>query len=62
MATIIISKELAKNKTLVAVPRDAYEQFIAWQKKVKSAKTFEPTVAERKSLQRARKNFARGTY
>lgn len=62
MTTIIIPKDLAKNKTLVAVPHEAYEQFIAWQKKIKSTRTFEPTAAEKKSLQRARKNFARGAY
>jgi len=29
-------------------------------KKIKSVKTFKPTQAERKALQRARKNFSNG--
>ncbi len=62
MTIITIPKELAKDKTLIAVPQSVYEEFLAWQRKTKSVKTFKPTAAEKKALARARKNFARGKY
>jgi len=62
MATITVPNELAKSKDLVAVPRNTYEEFLAWLKRIKSAKTFKPTKAELKALARGRKNFARGNY
>ncbi len=62
MTTITIPKALTKDANLVAVPRATYEEFLAWQKRVKSRKTFAPTAAERKVLARARRNFARGRY
>ncbi|OGZ31796.1 MAG: hypothetical protein A3H02_01945 [Candidatus Niyogibacteria bacterium RIFCSPLOWO2_12_FULL_41_13] len=62
MTIITVPKELAKNKELVAVPRGTYEEFLSWQKKIKSAKTFKPTVAEKRALKRARKNYAQGRY
>ena len=62
MQTITIPKELEKNRNLVAVPRTTYAEFLAWQRKVKLRNTFKPTVAEKKALARARKNFARGKF
>ena len=62
MPTIIIPKTLARTRNLVAVPRTTYEEFLTWQKRVKSRKTFAPTVAEQKALTRSRKNFTRGKY
>ena len=62
MATVSIPKELAERRDLVAVPRAEYERFIAWQRRVKSAKTFIPTAAEKKALARARKRRERGEY
>ena len=62
MTTVTIPTALAKDKNLVAVPRATYEEFLAWQRRVKSRKTFAPTAAERRALTRSRKNFARGTY
>lgn len=62
MTTITIPKELHKDKDLVAVPRGTYEEFLAWQKKVKSIKTFKPSASVKRALIRARKNFARGKY
>ena len=59
MATITLPEEFAERKDLVAVPRKTFEEFIAWQKKLKSARTFTPTAAEKKALARARKNRAR---
>lgn len=46
----------------VAVPRKVFEEFLGWQEKVKSVKTFKPTVADKQALARARKNFAKGNY
>lgn len=62
MSTITLPETIAKTGELVAVPRDAYEDFLAWQKRVKSVRTFKPTAAEKKALARARKNLARGDY
>ena len=62
MATITILKEFAQNKDLIAVPRNTYEEFIGWLKKAKSSKTFKPTNADLKAIERARKNFTRGNY
>lgn len=62
MPTITISTELNNKEKLIAVPQTTYEEFLAWQKKIKSAKTFKPTIAEKKSLARARKEFAQGKY
>lgn len=62
MPTITIPKELNANKDLVAVPRHAYEQFLAWQKKTKSVRTFKPTRGELRALTQARKDFREGNY
>lgn len=62
MPTITIPKELHTHKNLIAVPRHAYEEFLLWQKKIKSVKTFKPTLQEKKAIARARKEFAEGKY
>ena len=62
MATAVISKELYENKNLIAVPRDAYEEFLVWQKEIKSVKTFTPTEKDKKLLKKARENYKKGNY
>ena len=62
MATLTIPKEFAERNDLVAVPRETFEQFVAWQKRIKSRKTFVPSAADKKALAKARKNRARGNY
>ena len=62
MTTITISKELKKSKELVTIPRRTYEQFLEWQRKIKSVKTYTPTLAEKRALARARKNLAQGKF
>lgn len=62
MTTITIPKELTKSKDLIAVPRNAYEEFLAWLKQIKLARTFKPTKAELRAILRGRKNFAKGNY
>lgn len=62
MTTITIPKDLASGEKLVAVPHKIYEEFLVWQKKYKSAKTFKPTSSEKKSLSRARNNFRKGEF
>lgn len=62
MPTITIPKELNTHNDLVAVPRRAYEEFLMWQKKMKSIKTFTPTLREKKALALARKEFAEGKF
>ena len=62
MTTITIPKELTRSRDLVAVPKQAFEEFSAWQKKTKSTKGFTPTVSEKKALIKARKNFSQGKY
>ena len=62
MTTITIPKEITKNKKLVAVPSQMYEEFLAWQKKAKSSRTFKPTASEKKALTKARMNFKEKKY
>lgn len=62
MTTITISKELIKKNDLIAVPRDIYEEFLDWQKKMKSVKSFIPTAAEKKDLKKAREDYKKGKY
>lgn len=62
MPTITIPKELNTAQDLIAVPLRTYEEFLAWQKKIKSVKTFKPTVIEKKALAGARREFAQGKY
>ncbi len=60
MAIITIPKGFDVIKELIAVPRTTYAEFLDWQKKIKSLKTFKPTAAEKNALAKARKKFARG--
>jgi hypothetical protein len=60
MSTITISKELKGVKDLIAVPRLSYREFLMWQKRIKSTKTYKPTLSEKKSIERARKNLSKG--
>ena len=62
MPTITIPKEIKKSEDLVAVPRRTYEEFLAWQRKIKSARTYTPTAAGKKALARARKNLVQGKF
>lgn len=62
MPTITIPKELSRREEFIAVPRNTYKEFLEWQKKIKSAKTFKPTEADKKTLAEARRNFPRGEY
>ena len=62
MTTVAIPKALLERRDLVAVPRGEYERFVAWQRKVKSAKSFLPTAAEKQALAKARKRRARGEH
>lgn len=62
MTTTIAPKRITTNKNFIAVPRRAYAEFLAWQKKIKAIKTFKPTVADKRILAQARKNFAKGNY
>ena len=62
MTTITIPKDIGNNKSLVAVPRKIYTEFLAWQKKIKSERTFMPTAAKRKAITRGRKELKTGNY
>ena len=62
MTTITIPREISKDKELVAVPRKNYEEFLIWQKKIGSIKTYTPTKAELKTIQRSREEFRKGNY
>lgn len=62
MATITIPKGFDTIQELIAVPRTTYAEFLDWQKKIKSLRTFKPTAAEKNALAKARKEFARGDY
>ncbi|MBI3589063.1 MAG: hypothetical protein HY093_01460 [Candidatus Liptonbacteria bacterium] len=62
MTTITIPKEIDKNKELVAIPRKAYEEFLVWQEKIGSIKTYTPTKAEIKAIEKSREEFRKGNY
>jgi hypothetical protein len=62
MTRITIPRELAERKDLVAVPRDTYDEFVAWQRTKKSTKMFSATPQQKKALAEARKNRTRGKY
>lgn len=62
MTTVTIPKTMIANDKLIAIPRDIYEEFLTWQKKVKSRKTYAPTTKEKESLQKARENMAKGNF
>lgn len=62
MATITIPKQISDQTKLVAVPESVYEEFVAWQKQIKSKKTFKPTAEDIRDLAVARKNRAKGNF
>jgi len=62
MTTITIPGELTNDRSLVAIPRGTYEEFLVWQKNVKSMKTFKPTPSEKRAMARGRKNFSQGKW
>ncbi|PIQ68680.1 MAG: hypothetical protein COV91_02880 [Candidatus Taylorbacteria bacterium CG11_big_fil_rev_8_21_14_0_20_46_11] len=62
MTTVTIPKEFSNVAELIAVPPFVYEDYTAIQKKVKNAKTFTPTVADKKAIARARANFKKGNF
>lgn len=52
--TMIIIPRQNSSDTLMAVPRSQYMEFLAWQKKVKAVKTFNPTATQKRTLKHAR--------
>ncbi|KKU67943.1 MAG: hypothetical protein UX89_C0010G0022 [Parcubacteria group bacterium GW2011_GWA2_47_16] len=62
MITVTIPKEFSNVAQLVAVPPFVYEDYAAIQKKVRNAKTFVATVADKKAIARARANFKKGNF
>lgn len=62
MPTITLPKNLPPTTDLIAVPRTVYEEFLAWQREVKSKNIYHPTVAEKRMIVQARKRFAEGKY
>ena len=62
MPTITIPSNINAKEQLIAVPKRTYEEFLVWQKKIKSAKTFKPTKSELRALARARKEFENGNF
>lgn len=60
MTTITIPRSSAKKKKLIAVPREEYEAYISWLKRIKSTRVFDPTVSQKRALRKARRNLAKG--
>ena len=58
MSIITISKKITKGKELVVVPREEYERLLA----ARTILEFTPTAAEKRDLERARRNRAKGNY
>ena len=51
-----------RKKDLVAVSRNLYGEFLAWQEIVKSKKTFKPSLGEKKAISRGRQEIIKGDY
>lgn len=62
MPTIMIPKKIIYEGEYTIIPRKTYEEFLEWQKKIKSLRTYQPTKAELRDLQRARRDFKEGKY
>lgn len=62
MTTITIPKRTSKGTDVITVPRVAYEEFLAWERAVKSKKVFQPTAAERRAIARGRREMKKGNY
>jgi hypothetical protein len=58
MARITIPKKLVQRGDLVLVPKQEYEEFLAF----KRIREFTPTLAQKRALARARRDFAKGRY
>lgn len=63
MATITIPKKITKGEELIIIPRREYEEFSRWQKLMKPfKKTFTPTKAQKKDIEKARQDYKKGNY
>ena len=62
MTTLTIPKKITKGAELVILPRKDYEEFSHWQKFMKSFKTYTPTAAEKRMIQKAREDYKIGKY
>lgn len=61
MITLILPENITKGtKDFVAVPKEAYEKFLVWQKSTKPVKIYNLTASDKRSLTKARKNFSDG--
>lgn len=60
MTTLTILKDLIKEKKLLVVPRDEYEEFLHFR--LKNVKEVKMTPLQKRALERARKNFADGKF
>ena len=58
MTLVTIPKKLAEKGDLALVPRKEYEEFL----KFKKIREFTPTIAERKALAKARRDFQKGNF
>lgn len=62
MTTVTIPKEFQKEEKLIAFPKRLYEEFLAAQKALKSRRTFMPTKAELRLIERGRREFKQGKF
>lgn len=60
MPIITIPKELVIKGELAVIPRKEYEEFLRFR--LKNIKEVTMTPAQKKALERARKNFAKGNF
>jgi len=62
MTTVTIPKEFSKATQLVAVPHFVYEEYARVQQRIRSAKTFRPTAADKRAITHARANYKKGNF
>lgn len=59
MTAVTIPRESAEKGDLVLIPRKEYEALLLGRRKVK---TFKPSATQKKALEEARKQLARGAF
>ena len=60
MTTITIPKKITKGEELVVISRGEYNEYIRWKKAVTTYRTFKPTKAVLRDLEKAREEYRHG--
>lgn len=61
MNVVTIPKKVTGNRELIVVPRKEYEEFLQWKKALR-VRVVLPTPAERRAIERGRREIREGKY